>query len=113
MKDLSIQEFETLLCSTGYLPPRSEEELLFFNQLYEGYESSIADRHVDVESIINGTFCLISGSNSCYEIPNDNTLMAAEEDGIYSMAARNYGKLPKDIIDKMKDQHKPKDNNEK
>ena len=33
--------------------------------------------------------------------------MVAEEfnDG-YSMAARNFGKLPKDVLDKMKRQHK-------
>lgn len=27
MKDLTIEEWDVLLCSTGYLPPRNEEEL--------------------------------------------------------------------------------------
>lgn len=113
MKDLSIQELETLLCSTGYLPPRCEEELLFFNQLYEGYKSRIAERHIDVESIINGTCCVVTTSNRNYEIPNVEPSMVADNDNHYSMAARNYEKLPKDIIDKMKSQHKSDNNDEK
>ena len=37
--------------------------------------------------------------------------MAAEDtDCSYSMAARNFDKLPKDILEKMKKQHKPKEN---
>lgn len=40
---------------------------------------------------------------------DEMSTMVAEDDSHYSMAARNYSKLPKDILDKMKKQHKPKD----
>lgn len=52
---MNRDEFETMLCSTGYLPPRTEDELIFFNQMHEGHQSRIADRHVDVDAIVNGT----------------------------------------------------------
>lgn len=52
---MNRDDFETMLCSTGYLPPRTEDELIFFNQMYEGHQSSIADRHVDVDAIVSGT----------------------------------------------------------
>ncbi|UKK72331.1 hypothetical protein L6467_00265 [Segatella bryantii] len=109
MKDLSIEELEVMLCSTGYLPPRCEDELMFFNQMYEDYKSHLENRHVDVDSIINGT-CRIE-SDFSYDIgySDEMSTMVAEDDSHYSMAARNYSKLPKDILDKMKKQHKPKD----
>lgn len=47
------------------------------------------------------------------DIDEDSYTMVAE--GFcdsYSMAARNYDKLPKDILEKMKKQHKPKENDE-
>jgi len=112
MKELSLQELETMLCSTGYLPPRCEEELLFFNQLYEGYKSRLAEKHIDVESIINGTCRVVATSSHNYELSNVNNSFVADNENIYSMAARNYEKLPKDIVDKMKNQHKSDDNDE-
>lgn len=36
-------------------------------------------------------------------------MVAEDENHEYSMAARNYGRLPKDILAKMRNQHKPKD----
>lgn len=106
MKDLSLEEFEVLLCSTGYLPPRNEDELMFFNEMYEGYESKLSDKHVDVESILNGSCRMVSD----YVFENDDadifTQIAADSHTDYSMAARNYGKLPKDILEKMRNQHK-------
>ena len=54
MKDLSIEELEVLLCSTGYLPPRNEDELSFFSEMYCDYQSHLEDRHVNVDTILNG-----------------------------------------------------------
>ena len=51
MKDLIIEEWDVLLCSTGYLPPRNEEELDFFDEMYEDYKSRIVNCHVDVDMI--------------------------------------------------------------
>ena len=39
----------------------------------------------------------------------DCKMVAEDENHEYSMAARNYGRLPKGIIAKMRNQHKSKD----
>ena len=113
MKELTIEEFEAMLCSTGYLPPRNEEELLFFEQLYGAQKSSLTGKHVDVESIINGTCRLVSGPVGDSG-DMDSSFLENEDlfDRNYSLAARNYKKLPKEILEKMKQQHKTKDDNE-
>lgn len=113
MKDLTIKEMEVMLCSTGYLPPRNEDELMFFEQMYENYNSKLKDKHVDVESIVNGVCRVVSHYN--FDMDNNNktfSMVAEEPDSPYSMAARNFDKLPKDILEKMKKQHKPKENDE-
>ena len=110
MKDLSIEELEVLLCSTGYLPPRDEDELDFFNQMYEGHKTRIENIRVDIDSIVNGTCSIVSSRG--YEMQDDefsHSFVAEKMDIKYSMAARNFDKLPKDIFERMKRQHKPKD----
>lgn len=102
-----------MLCSTGYLPPLNEDELMFFEQMYENYNSKLKDKHVDVESIVNGVCRVVSHYN--FDMDNNNktfSMVAEEPDSPYSMAARNFDKLPKDILEKMKKQHKPKENDE-
>lgn len=113
MKDLKIKEMEVMLCSIGYLPPRNEDELMFFEQMYENYNSKLKDKHVDVESIVNGVCRVVSHYN--FDMDNNNktfSMVTEEPDSPYSMAARNFDKLPKDILEKMKKQHKPKENDE-
>lgn len=113
MKDLTIEELEVMLCSTGYLPPRNEDELTFFEIMYESYNSRLKDKHVDVESIVNGVCRVVSHYN--YDMDNKDkiySMVAEETDHNYSMAARNFDKLPKNILDKMKRQHKPKRDDE-
>lgn len=95
-----------MLCSTGYLPPRTEEEEVFFEQMYGDYQPQLKDRHVDVDAIINGQ-CAVSTTSAAepvvpYKIQFENI----GESG--HMAARNFNKLPQDVIDKIKGQHKDK-----
>lgn len=99
MKDLTIDELEIMLEATGYLPPSNEDELAFFDQMYEDYKPRTADRHVDVEAIVNGRCRIVSDSSS-------NSDISERADNRYSMAARNYSKLPKNVLDKMRRQHK-------
>lgn len=99
MKDLTIDELEIMLEATGYLPPSNEDELAFFDQMYEDYKPRTADRHVDVEAIVNGRCRIVSDSSS-------NSDISERVDNRYSMAARNYSKLPKNVLDKMRRQHK-------
>lgn len=99
MKDLTIDELEIMLEATGYLPPSNEDELAFFDQMYEDYKPRTADMHVDVEAIVNGRCRIVSDSSS-------NSDISERVDNRYSMAARNYSKLPKNVLDKMRRQHK-------
>lgn len=88
---------DKILSSTGYLPPRNEDEMEAFEKIYS---KVLIDEsfHVDVDSIFSG---------SCHYKPNeeanDDILIAAED---MCMAARNYERMPKDIIEKLKKQHK-------
>lgn len=114
MKESSIEELNIMLCSTGYLPPRTEDELLFFNEMYEDYKPHIADRHVDIESILNGTCRVISTSYCEIEMSDrEHNMVAENKSNDYSMAARNFNKLPKALLDKMRKQHTAKNEDEK
>lgn len=106
MDIMTIEEWDVLLCSTGYLPPRNEEELTFFDELYENYKSRLDGKHVDVDAILNGT-CRFVSNSSCNDSINSFDILkdTNSADNKYSMAARNYRKLPKDILDKMRRQH--------
>lgn len=107
MKDLTIDELEIMLEATGYLPPSNEDELAFFDQMYVDYKPRTADRHVDVEAIVNGMCRMVSDSIHVGNNTNSNNSdMSERADNRYSMAARNYSKLPKNILDKMRRQHK-------
>lgn len=59
MKNLTSEEFNLLLCSTGFLPPRNEDEHLFFEEMHESYNVQTKNRHVDIDAIINGN-CKLS-----------------------------------------------------
>lgn len=107
MKDLTIDELEIMLEATGYLPPSNEDELAFFDLMYVDYKPRTADRHVDVEAIVNGMCRMVSDSIHVGNNTNSNNSdMSERADNRYSMAARNYSKLPKNILDKMRRQHK-------
>lgn len=55
MKKKQHQELlNTALAVLGYIPPRTDEELLAFEELHKDYVPRIKDRHVDVEKIIKG-----------------------------------------------------------
>lgn len=113
MKDLTIEEWDVLLCSTGYLPPRNEEELDFFDEMYDDYKSRIVNRHVDVDMIFRGACHVVTEFR--YVESNHTLEQAKVAEDIkheYSMAARNFDKLPKDILKKMRRQHNKDDHDE-
>ena len=97
MKDSIVNK---ILCTTGYLPPRNEEEVMAFEKLYS-QKAVKKDFHVDVDRIENGV-CRV------------RSLVGSMGSGTFSssdmlMAARNYENLPKDVMDKIKKQHKKED----
>lgn len=106
MKDLDKRELTSMLCSTGYLPPRTEEEQLFFEQMYDDYQPQLKDRHVDIDAIINGQCTISKAAVAEPAVPYQTQFGGTM--GAGHMAARNFNKLPQEIIDKIKGQHKDK-----
>ena len=90
-----------ILSTSGYLPPRNEEEMIAFERLYSKV-SIDEDFHVDVESIING---------GCQFSPKDDLLprqtILSRKD--LRLAARNFECIPNEVIDKIKKQHQGND----
>ena len=87
---------DKILSSSGYLPPRNEEEMTAFEKIYSKIEVD-KDFHVDVDNIVNG---------SCQYEPKVIPLASSgdfSQDDL-SMAARNFGKLPSEVIEKIKKQ---------
>ena len=89
-----------ILSTTGYLPPRDEEEMITFEKVY----SSVTVKegfHIDVRRIVDGV-CPINNP-----IHKEGGCTISTSD--IRMAARNYEAMPKCVIDKIKSQHKSED----
>ena len=89
---------DKILSSSGYLPPRNEEEMSAFEKIYSKVEID-ESFHVDVESIVNGT---------CHYKPKVNPISSGKSKmSQYDLraAARNSEGMPKEVIDKLKKQH--------
>lgn len=91
---------DNYLHSTGYLPPRNEEEMITFEKIFSKVRVR-EDFHVDVDSIVNG---------NCYchhtEQDSKSDINGGISDADLRMAARNFEKMPADLIAKIKNQHK-------
>lgn len=95
MKDSII---DMILSSAGYLPPRNEEEMAVFEKIYSKVEIDVSF-HVDVDRIVNGS-CQYNPKI----VPRTSSRNFTQSD--LRMAARNFGNLPQDVIEKLKKQHK-------
>lgn len=89
---------DKILSSSGYLPPRNEEEMTAFEKICSKIEVD-DDFHVDVDSIVNG------GCQYKPKVVQMTNIGSVSQDDL-RMAARNFGKLPEEVIDKLKKQHK-------
>lgn len=95
----NIEELYSLLCSNGYLPPRNEDELLEQERKNADYSFKTAGKHIDSKAIAKGSCCRIQS----YTYFDDEYDIAAEPLG---MAARNFDKMPKNVINKIIMQHR-------
>lgn len=95
------------LRSTGFLFPKNEIELARFNELYADFDFKLNDAVIDVKSIIEGTVCSVA--RVVRLIKNDDLNNDIEE---LKMVARKGEEVPKHIIDKMKQKHRKKNNDE-
>lgn len=101
MKDNIIDQ---ILSSTGYLPPRNEKEMNAFERIYSKVEVDEAF-HVDVGRIVNESCQYKDGcQDKTRLVPMASTGKFTQND--LRMAARNFGNLPEDVIEKLKKQHK-------
>lgn len=110
MAQLTTEELNFMLGATGHLPPRNEEEHLFFEQMYEDYVPKTKDKYVDIEAIVCGR-CEMrkpADEGEIRFVAEDSSKIYPESR--YSMAARNFSNLPKSVIEKIKSQHKHKKN---
>lgn len=91
---------DKILCTEGYLPPRNDDEMIAFEKIYSRMSVN-TEFHVDVDRIVNGGCCV-------KQTARPNVRLAMTSDDI-RVAARNYEEIPKDVIEKIKSQHKGKD----
>lgn len=97
MKDSIVDK---LLCTEGYLPPRNEEEMIAFEKIYSRMAAN-TEFHVDVDRIVNGGCCVKPSVRPAGHVMTRTNDMR--------IAARNFEQIPKDVIEKIKKQHKGKD----
>ena len=76
----------------------------------KGYLDKDKVKEVDKEIIVIRNNDMSYVPYKTYESDSNSTsecsrITYAKSDSEYSMAARNFGKLPKDILDKMRSQH--------
>jgi len=94
----NIEELYSFLCSNGYLPPRNEEELLEQERKNAERIFKTAGMHIDSRSIAKGNCCRVKS----YTFFDDESDIAAEPLGV---AARNFDKMPQNVINKIISQH--------
>nr|WP_181715766.1 hypothetical protein [Chryseobacterium sp.]QJS06491.1 putative antitoxin of TA system [Chryseobacterium sp.] len=93
------------LASTGYLFATNEIQLDRFNKIYEDYDFKLKDITIDVDSIVNGTFCI---SKNSVKIPIEKEI-DNEIEHLKMVARKGQSGIPKNIINKMLDKHKKRD----
>lgn len=53
-----------MLCSTGYLPPRNEQDIELFDRIYKGREYKMTAHIIDAEAIFQSAFTSDTKKNS-------------------------------------------------
>lgn len=93
-KDITPDNFNEWLRSTGFLLPANELELKRFEKLHSNFEHELDGSVIDPTSIINGF------KPKVLSIQKDSHAM--EEFSNFKMVARNGMNLPSHILAKMK-----------
>lgn len=101
-KHITSDNITEWLCSTGFLVPRNEIELVRFDKIHGDTNYNLTGKELDPERIIKG----LPFEKKIIQLLPD---VAKEDFTGYRMAARNGNALPKHIMDKIKkNQSKPK-----
>ena len=84
------------ISSLGFSFPRNQAEEKLFDKLYKDFNHELSGKEIDPLKLIK----------QCEEEENES--FDDNVDNNWKMAARNYGELPKHIIDKMNKNHDDK-----
>lgn len=104
-ENISINNLDEWLSSTGFSCPTNELELSRFNKLYADYDFKLKDSFIDAQSIFKNDVC-----------PNIKPLVFSKDENIENeiqelrMVARKGSQdMPQYIIDKMRKHHTDND----
>lgn len=94
---MKTTKVDKILHSTGYLPPRNEDEMIAFEKIYS---KVVVDKHfhINVDSIVNG------GCQTSVALKPIGRDRVADDD--LRMAARNFEDMPTELVEKLRNQHK-------
>lgn len=87
-KFINNENISRWLSALGFSFPRNQSEEKIFDKVYSTYEHQLIDVKIDAMKLIS-------------EVENESSTLHTDKQE-WKMAARNYGDLPKHIIDKMK-----------
>lgn len=93
-KHITDSNIDKWMSSLGFSFPRNLVEDELFDKLYKNYEHELTGEEIDPFTLIR----------ECEEEEKISSNSGTD----WKMAARNYGNLPKHIIDKMKKNHNGK-----
>lgn len=107
--EITEDNLDDWLHSTGFLYPRNEKQLDRFNILFEDDDFKLNNARIDITSILNDTLC-----NKTKIIPLNLSSDFNNEIESLRMVARKgqSNNLPKHIIDKMRNKHRDSDDKE-
>ncbi len=94
-KNITISNIGQWASSLGFSFPRNENEEKLFDKLYGKFDHQLTGEEIDPLKLIQ----------QCEE---EESARSNEKENNWKMAARNYGELPKHIIEKMKKNHNDK-----
>ncbi|MBQ0063344.1 MAG: hypothetical protein KBS94_04855 [Prevotella sp.] len=93
MKECIIDK---ILSTSGCLPPRNEDEMVAFEKVYSKVVVK-ENFHVDTDKIVSGVFPIKTITRPFRNVTPEVASMR--------IAARNFDSLPKEVVEKIKDQH--------
>lgn len=96
-KFINDDNVSTWLSALGFSFPRNEAEEKVFDLVYSNYEHKVKDVKIDASRLIDDI------EKEASKIQNDEVE--------WKMAARNYGDLPKHIMEKMRKNQNGKEGN--
>jgi len=95
-RHITESNVDNWVSSLGFSFPRNQAEEKLFDKLYNDFNHELSGKEIDPLKLIK----------QCEEEEKES--FEDNVDNNWKMAARNYGELPKHIIDKMKKNHDDK-----